>query len=56
MIQTITHPVAGQVAMAGVPIKMSRTQGEIRKSSPMLGEHQRDVLLDWLGVDIDKNS
>jgi CoA:oxalate CoA-transferase len=56
MIQTVTHPVAGQVAMAGVPIKMSRTQGEIRKSSPMLGEHQRDVLLDWLGVDIDKNS
>jgi len=38
MIQKIVHPIAGEVKIIGNPIKMSETNPQIYKSSPLLGE------------------
>ena len=39
MIQKIFHPIAGEVKITGNPIKMSETNPQTYKSSPLLGEH-----------------
>ena len=39
MIQKIDHPIAGEVRITGNPIKMSETNPQIFKRSPLLGEH-----------------
>jgi crotonobetainyl-CoA:carnitine CoA-transferase CaiB-like acyl-CoA transferase len=39
MIQTIIHPIAGEVKITGNPIKMSETNIQTYESSPLLGEH-----------------
>ncbi len=44
MIQTIVHPIAGEVRVTGNPIKMSETNPQIRKSSPLLGEHTDEII------------
>jgi len=44
MIQQIVHPIAGQVKIIGNPIKMSETNPQIYKSSPLLGEHTDYVI------------
>ena len=44
MIQKIVHPIAGEVKITGNPIKMSETNPQIYKSSPLLGEHTDYVL------------
>ncbi len=48
MVVEVEHPVAGALKMAGVPIKMSETQGNIRKPAPLLGEHTEEILKDLL--------
>jgi len=44
MIQTIVHPIAGEVQVTGNPIKMSETNPRIRKSAPLLGEHTDEII------------
>ena len=44
MIQTIVHPIAGEVRVTGNPIKMSETNPKIRKSAPLLGEHTDEII------------
>jgi CoA:oxalate CoA-transferase len=51
MIQTVTHPVAGETSLPGLPIKLSETPGNIRRPAPVLGEHSAEVLREWLGLD-----
>lgn len=48
MIVEINHPVAGNLKMAGIPIKLSQTPGSVRHASPILGQHNEEVL-DYLG-------
>ncbi len=54
MIVEIDHPVAGHLKMAGVPIKMSETQGEVRFPAPTLGQHTDEILADFLGKSQDE--
>lgn len=49
MIVNVNHPVAGDLKMAGVPIKMSETQGRIVSPAPLLGQHTYEVIKDILG-------
>lgn len=49
MIVTTHHPVAGDVQMAGVPIKLSETPGSVDAPAPVLGQHTREVLKEKLG-------
>jgi CoA:oxalate CoA-transferase len=50
MIVEVDHPVAGHLKMAGVPIKMSETQGSVRTHAPLLGQHTEEILKELLGM------
>ena len=44
MLLEIAHPTLGAIKQAGIPIKYSRTEGEVRLPPPLLGEHTRELL------------
>ncbi|MGA0393864.1 MAG: CoA transferase, partial [Rhodospirillales bacterium] len=44
MIRTVTHPEAGELKMAGLPIKFSDTSDDSIAAPPLLGEHSLEVL------------
>ncbi|MDQ3870205.1 MAG: CoA transferase [Chloroflexota bacterium] len=48
MIEVVAHPTLGELRLAGIPFKLSRTPGSVRRAPPLLGEHT-DELLAWLG-------
>lgn len=50
MFTTVDHPVRGEVTMPGWPVKMSDSEVAI-VASPLLGQHNEDVLGEWLGYD-----
>ena len=49
-VESVTHPEAGTHDMVGVPWRFSRTPARVTRPSPMLGEHSREVLAEFLGV------
>ncbi len=48
MLVDVHHPIAGMHRIAGPPVKMSQTPGNISKAAPMLGEHTEEVLRNLL--------
>lgn len=45
MLPRVDHPGSGrQVAVPGVPVKLSVTPGGVRRRAPLLGEHSREIL------------
>ena len=44
MIERLAHPTAGEIAVLGVPIKLSATPGGVREPPPTLGQHTDAVL------------
>lgn len=46
LVQTIPHPVEGEVQTLGFPVKFSRTPASTRRHPPLLGEHQDELLGD----------
>jgi len=46
MIVTTEHATLGPLDVTGVPIKLGRTPGSVRRSPPTLGQHTAEVLLD----------
>ncbi len=40
----IKHPKAGKLKVTNIPFTMSETPGEIRRPSPLLGEHGSEIL------------
>ncbi len=53
-VESVTHPEAGTHDMVGVPWRFSRTPARVTRPSPMLGEHSREVLAEFLGVTDDE--
>lgn len=51
MIVTVDQPKVGPVTMAGSPFRLSETPGEVRTPAPLLGQHSREVLVEFLGYD-----
>ena len=47
MCVEIEHPNAGPVKVLGFPPKLSLTPGVIRTPSPVLGEHTKEILLEY---------
>ncbi|WP_263147336.1 CaiB/BaiF CoA-transferase family protein [Pseudomonas sp. RIT-PI-AD] len=45
------HPLAGSVPQVASPIRLSETPVTYRHAPPLLGEHTREVLQDWLGLE-----
>lgn len=48
MLVTQQHPQAGDTRMIGMPVKFSKTPGDIRTPAPLLGQHT-DAILQELG-------
>lgn len=40
----IEHPKAGKLSVTNIPFSMSETPGEIRRPSPLIGEHGPEIL------------
>jgi len=53
-IVKVKHPKAGDVAMSGVTIKLSDSPGEIRYGIPLIGQHNDEIYLEELGLNIEK--
>ena len=53
-IVDVDHPNAGTVPMQGFVTKLSDTPAEIRRPAPGAGEHNAEILADWLGYDGDR--
>jgi CoA:oxalate CoA-transferase len=49
MLVTVDQPGVGPVRIAGSPIRLSETPGEVRSPAPLLGEHSAEVLREVLG-------
>jgi len=54
MMVEIEHPIAGHQKMAGVPVKMSATPGQVEFHAPLLGQHTAEILLEMFGWDQEK--
>ena len=50
MIQSLDHSVAGTIRTLGIPVKLSATDGAVRRPPPRLGEHTQSVLRDDVGL------
>jgi formyl-CoA transferase len=48
------HPVAGDLTVTGSHIKLSGTPSSVRTPSPLLGEHNEEILEEFLGYDRSK--
>lgn len=46
---SLPHALSGEVKLVANPIRLSRTPVEYRSAPPLLGEHNAEVLADWLG-------
>jgi crotonobetainyl-CoA:carnitine CoA-transferase CaiB-like acyl-CoA transferase len=54
MLIEVEHPQGGKVRLAGNPIKMSETPGEVFVSPPRLGQHTDEILKNLLGFPEEK--
>jgi crotonobetainyl-CoA:carnitine CoA-transferase CaiB-like acyl-CoA transferase len=43
MVAEVEHAKAGRQKTLGVPIKMSKTQGKVRRAAPTLGQHDAEL-------------
>jgi crotonobetainyl-CoA:carnitine CoA-transferase CaiB-like acyl-CoA transferase len=51
MVETVEHPVIGELKMLGIPFKFSDTPASVRRAPPTLGQHTDDILAQDLGLD-----
>jgi len=54
MFLEVEHPKAGKVKVPNFPVKFSETPGEIVSAAPLLGQHNREILMGILGYTEDK--
>jgi crotonobetainyl-CoA:carnitine CoA-transferase CaiB-like acyl-CoA transferase len=52
VIHELEHPRSGKIKVIGPPWKMSETQPRLH-APPLLGQHNDEVLRDWLGANAD---
>lgn len=48
-VRTITDPVAGTFDIPGMPLKFSEFPAELPLTAPTIGQHNAEVLREWLG-------
>lgn len=50
MVRTVTHAMAGELKLVGIPFEMNGTPATIRRPPPLLSEHTDEVLGGELGL------
>jgi benzylsuccinate CoA-transferase BbsF subunit len=50
LFPTVDHPVIGDVRVDGIPAHFSQTDWRIERGAPLLGEHNREVFCELLGL------
>ena len=45
----LEHPKAGKIKVLNFPVKFSETPGEVHSPAPLLGQHNREILVNYLG-------
>ena len=53
MVQQWQHPLQADLSLVASPIKMSETPVRQSMPPPLLGQHHKQVLQDWLGRETD---
>jgi crotonobetainyl-CoA:carnitine CoA-transferase CaiB-like acyl-CoA transferase len=53
---SLDHPVIGEALFEGSPMKLSRTDTDLWRSAPLLGEDNDYVFGDILGIDADRRA
>ena len=51
MLASVEHPTLGPLTVIGLPVKLSRTPGAIRRAPPTVGQDNDRVYGDLLGLD-----
>jgi crotonobetainyl-CoA:carnitine CoA-transferase CaiB-like acyl-CoA transferase len=51
MFPTVVHAAAGPHRVTGTPVKLSETPGGPGLAAPLKGEHNREVLKEYFGLD-----
>ena len=54
MLVDVPHPEGGSAKIPGNPIKLSSVDKEEFLAPPLLGEHTKDILEDWLDLSIEE--
>lgn len=49
MFTEVEHPKAGTIKVTNFPVKFSETPGEIQTATPLLGQHNEEILSKILG-------
>lgn len=50
----LEHPRAGRIKVPNFPVKLSETPGEVISAAPLLGQHNREILVNYLGYTEEK--
>jgi CoA:oxalate CoA-transferase len=45
----VEHPKAGRIKVLNFPVKLSETPGRVFSAAPLLGQHNREILINLLG-------
>jgi len=45
-VTEVEHIKRGNIRMVGIPVKLSKTPGQVQASYPELGEHTTEILLE----------
>ena len=53
LFPTVKHELMGKVRVDGMPMKHSKTPARIQHGAPVLGQHNRQVFGEVLGMDSD---
>ena len=54
MFVRVDHPALGETTMPGFPIKFSETKADVTKPAPILGQYNREVYSELLGLSEDE--
>jgi crotonobetainyl-CoA:carnitine CoA-transferase CaiB-like acyl-CoA transferase len=49
--EEVDHPVAGRHPVPGLPFRLASVDHWLQRPAPTLGEHNREILGGWLGLD-----
>jgi len=52
-VTDFNHPVFGKSKVLGIPVKFSKTPGQITREAPEFGQHTEEILTEVLGYSWD---